>query len=52
MQDDTFLNELDKEEMWDVMRFLIPHLTREEYDRNWVEHHNEQDEKRRLRSLH
>lgn len=36
MSDTAALNELDKEEMWDVSRVLKPEITREEYDQLWA----------------
>lgn len=33
--EDAKLNELSKEEMWDVARKLRPEMTREEFDESW-----------------
>lgn len=40
------LNELDKDEFWDVIHHLKPEITRAEYDRHWDEF---QEMKRRRR---
>jgi hypothetical protein len=32
---DVRLNEHDKEEWWFVARTLVPHITREEFDKQW-----------------
>lgn len=37
MDEDTRLNEFDKEEWWDVCRRARPDITREQYDQMWNE---------------
>lgn len=34
---ETRLNELDKQEMWDISRILMPTITDEEFDALWAE---------------
>lgn len=34
---DARLDELDREEFWDIARRLNPDLSREQYDRDWEE---------------
>lgn len=41
------LNELDKDEFWDVIHHLKPEITRAEYDRHW----DEFQARKRLRKL-
>lgn len=52
MSNDTKLNELDKEEWWDVARRVRPDLTREEYEAMWDGYHAEKTERQRQRELH
>jgi hypothetical protein len=33
--DDVRLNELDRDEFWDVARKINPHLSREDFDQLW-----------------
>lgn len=46
------LNELDKEEWWDVARRVRPDITREEYDRMWEEFQVEKEARLRQREMH
>jgi hypothetical protein len=47
--DDVRLNELDREEFWDVARKLNPQLSREDFDQQWD--HFQQDKAARLARL-
>lgn len=34
---EVVLNEMDRDEMWDVARLINPDLTEEEFERDWQE---------------
>lgn len=48
---DARLDELDKEEWWDVCRRMRPDMTREQYDADWKEFIAMKAEHQRQRSL-
>jgi hypothetical protein len=50
-QAEVRLNELDKDEMWDVARVLKPGVTREEFEEMWAEFCEMKDEHERRKAL-
>lgn len=52
MAEDVRLNELSRDEMWDVARMVKPGITEEEFEVMWVENCEASEQRDRDRRMH